>query len=802
MAPSRAPVHNDVKAACVGLEGDGVCDKFFELLWKRDLFSDSALALQIPDTVIFKFGAPSVWFFTSVDGTIKRKTKAKVNSETIFEDFTKKGSSSGIVGCYVYNASPETDTPADPSEKDAHVGPRTTMEYLTRDDLWHVMFNRQRSRPDGILQKFVEPKEDRNNMIRVMWSPKVCLLERRVNNKRLSDTKFDVYERAVTFEGSDFLSTVTPVRGRGIVMQVHDVADDIVQHIAAVTGDRAKINRMALNFKVDDRDRLWLMFPSSIRLKHDSKMSKLLHSSSGQLTEATAILQIPEHVRRIGTTQCSRPAALQCTSRCPTCEQKVESGGLCDVSYKVIIEYEETRRGATQPLPVPLWPQLPPGQAASPSSTARPGETVLPLEVPEPLQKLHPRLTCAEYSQFRHDVTFLYKSASVCEACYLDFSAPQLGANWRQTVAKLEGAECEELEIPMATIKALDPGRLRKREQATRRRVLEQKAAEDERDEEMLRCRLEKHQMERAQSCPKLVNHGHLVKPPAAVLESRPDPPRGAAPLWVDMRPGRASPHLQALMSPQRRRKVAPLLGAPYLKDLQDFALKCPDRAAFIVPTIDPNRGQRAQALQRTASAPSAAPVPEVHWSQQEPAQRPKEESPEALRQRTASAASDIVEVAEDHSDDGVVDLDEKANAEDPLMAKLWEQWPKGATSGAGSASTTRPPSAADGSTRPSSGFRSYATGTNSRNSSKAGSRLQSAHSASRKSPANGKPQSALRRSPSSQGRPLSSPLTRGAKAGMESERRLQRPNSSPQIRLSGTRPPPVPEPEPRSAAA
>merc|ERR1719181_1917717 len=136
------------------------------------------------------------------------------------------------------------------------------------------MFNRQKARHDGILQKFVEPKGDQNNMIRVLWSPKVCLLERRVNKRRLSDTKLDVYERAVTFEGSDFLSEVTPVRGPSMVMQVHDVADTIVQHVAAVTGDKMKISRMALNFKADDKDRLWLLFASSIRLRDELKVAK------------------------------------------------------------------------------------------------------------------------------------------------------------------------------------------------------------------------------------------------------------------------------------------------------------------------------------------------------------------------------------------------------------------------------------------------------------------------------------------------------------------------------------------------
>lgn len=791
MAPSRAPTLYDAKVACAGLEGDGVGDKLFELLWKRDLFSDSALALRIPDTVVFRYSAPAVWYFTSVDGTIKRKTKAKVSSETIFEEFLKRQSPSGILACYVYSThaghSPEPGSAS--NEKESNAATRTTVEYLTRDDLWHLLFNRQKVRPDGILQKFVEPKEDRNNMIRVLWSPKVCLLERRVNNKRLSDTKLDVYERAVTFEGSDFLSQVTPVRGPAMVMQVHDVADAIVQHIAAVTGDKAKISRMALNFKIDDKDRLWLLFPSSLRLRDELKAARRLGQASDSNTplEANAVLQVPEHVRRIGTITASRPAALQCTSRCPTCEDKVEAGGLCDVSYKVIIEYEEMRKGATQPLPVPLWPPLPSSEEATGSrQVAESGVRDDLPEVPEPLRLLHPRLSPAEYSHFRHDVSFLYKSASVCEACYLRFSAPQLGSQWRETVARLGEDSAEAVEI-----KGLDPERLRRRQQATQRRVLEQKAAEDGQAEELMRCGLEAQKLKgRAQSCPKLPSYGqgYLVRPPDAVLESRPQPPRGGAPLWIDMRPGRSSPHLLLEMSPQRRRRVPPLLGEPYLKDLQAFAIKCPSRAHHVVPTMPPNSWQP-----NTANAKKEAPKARA-TQPAKPQLRPGSADDMELAkgmELEGGAPSQAMPLSLDDSDNYVLDATEVGDVNDPLVAELWEKWPEGHGSAGGSASTTRPPSAADGGTRPSSGFRSYPT--SGRNSSRAVSRLWSAQSTARPRSHTSRPQSALQRSSSAGTRPLSSPLTRGDR-GLGEHPRLARPSSSPNVRPSSSRPPPAPD--------
>jgi hypothetical protein len=67
-----------------------------------------------------------------------------------------------------------------------------------------------------MLQKFVESKTSKNSMIhlhnqligvfRILWSPKICLFERRENLRELHDRKLSMYERVVTFEGEEFHS--------------------------------------------------------------------------------------------------------------------------------------------------------------------------------------------------------------------------------------------------------------------------------------------------------------------------------------------------------------------------------------------------------------------------------------------------------------------------------------------------------------------------------------------------------------------------------------------------------------------
>merc|ERR1719313_2288427 len=118
-----------------------------------------------------------------------------------------------------------------------------------------------------MVQRFVEPKSVQNHMIRCIWSPKVCLLERRNNKYNLQDRRYGMYERAVTYEGAEFYSEVQPVRGALLPSGVQTLVEDAVSHVAEVSFQKYKISRQVGNFKVDSQDRLTLLWASSLRLE-------------------------------------------------------------------------------------------------------------------------------------------------------------------------------------------------------------------------------------------------------------------------------------------------------------------------------------------------------------------------------------------------------------------------------------------------------------------------------------------------------------------------------------------------------
>ena len=46
-------------------------------------------------------------------------------------------------------------------------------------------------------------------VLRIIWSPKICVFERKENLKELYDSRFDMYERVVTYEGEEFHSKIS-----------------------------------------------------------------------------------------------------------------------------------------------------------------------------------------------------------------------------------------------------------------------------------------------------------------------------------------------------------------------------------------------------------------------------------------------------------------------------------------------------------------------------------------------------------------------------------------------------------------
>lgn len=86
------------------LEGDGVSEHLYEFIWCKDELSFRP-SINIPDTIVYKFGQPVSWYFTAEDGKVKKKFKTNIINAKIEEAFTKASVGSYIIGYYISWAS-------------------------------------------------------------------------------------------------------------------------------------------------------------------------------------------------------------------------------------------------------------------------------------------------------------------------------------------------------------------------------------------------------------------------------------------------------------------------------------------------------------------------------------------------------------------------------------------------------------------------------------------------------------------------------------------------------------------------
>ena len=137
-------------------------------------------------------------------------------------------------------------------------------------ELEHFL-NHRKSRPDGILQKFL-PTAGCNAQIQAVWSPRVTLIQRRVNKHRLCDRNVSTYHRAVTYDGPTHYSDEGLCSGR-TKNQILSICNSLVDHFNLT--EHKLISRFVIYFKVspvpkhaaaDGHNAIWLLWASSLRI--------------------------------------------------------------------------------------------------------------------------------------------------------------------------------------------------------------------------------------------------------------------------------------------------------------------------------------------------------------------------------------------------------------------------------------------------------------------------------------------------------------------------------------------------------
>lgn len=83
------------------IEGDGIIEDLYYLLWRKDSPYKEKLNLRIPDTIVFRKGRPMSWYFTNSQGAVLKKKEPSLNYEEIKKKFVKGVSEGEIVAVFI-----------------------------------------------------------------------------------------------------------------------------------------------------------------------------------------------------------------------------------------------------------------------------------------------------------------------------------------------------------------------------------------------------------------------------------------------------------------------------------------------------------------------------------------------------------------------------------------------------------------------------------------------------------------------------------------------------------------------------
>lgn len=249
------------------LEGDGVITGFYNFLNKRDK-AMKAINVLIPDTIVFDHNFPRGWYTSDIKTReISKKQGKELDAASIANGFCKPPSKEvNVVASYLCSYEEDDKTTGESVTV-------TSVEFFNETTLKE--FVARKTKREGILQRFIAPKGLHNTVIQAVWSPRVCMIQRRTNRGSIEDKiqcEKDPYPTAVTYEGPSHFSE----EGTCAVPTIEEVkatCAEISKHFEST--EHKFITRMVLYFKVDDKDNLWLLWCGGLRVSDKTTPSQM-----------------------------------------------------------------------------------------------------------------------------------------------------------------------------------------------------------------------------------------------------------------------------------------------------------------------------------------------------------------------------------------------------------------------------------------------------------------------------------------------------------------------------------------------
>ena len=298
-------------------------------------------------------------------------------------------------------------------------------------------------------------------------------MERRVNNKTLSSTRFDKYSRLVTYEGAEHLSSTVPISGLSLASNIQRMCSSMVDHMHDVSLNKIAVRYLVSFFKVDANDNIYFLWASE--LKGEDKYGLMNQAASDTYPVElsipfNAVSSNPHSNAPPGSSAASgRTAYSSHNWTCPCCTRTVSTTERFEVTYKALIGHFE-REGGDQLLCLQHDDDDDANEENHDHSTHRPEEAesshttttnnntnnnnnnnnnsysntikVKPIggknydleqvTVPPILRRAVPGLTRERYLRLISNPAFLYSTIRTCEDCANKLKQSMLRAMWKE----------------------------------------------------------------------------------------------------------------------------------------------------------------------------------------------------------------------------------------------------------------------------------------------------------------------------------------------------------------------------------
>eukprot|EP00200_Dunaliella_tertiolecta_P019128 CAMPEP_0202403126 /NCGR_PEP_ID=MMETSP1128-20130828/4733_1 /ASSEMBLY_ACC=CAM_ASM_000463 /TAXON_ID=3047 /ORGANISM="Dunaliella tertiolecta, Strain CCMP1320" /LENGTH=806 /DNA_ID=CAMNT_0049007321 /DNA_START=271 /DNA_END=2691 /DNA_ORIENTATION=+ len=291
-----------------------------------------------------------------------------------------------------------------------------SFEYLPSERVHHLTYPGQYTVVleqiyDGILQKFVAPREAHDSIIRAIWSPTACVCERRTNRNLLSDMTKPLSSRIASFENANFWLNSHQMLPEGsvVVERLTAQCEAVVNHLRDTTSGRVSVARMELYFKLDSNNRIWLMYCNTLRL--DRTVFAIDRSPSMQREMPHRQYSLQDPTRHSDSTRINwddNPFMCALTGKSCSGRQRM------DVSYKLLIQawFREVAELANENDRIGALDNIPPA-----------------------IRRANPNITRDYYLRMRSQPVFLMKTAPVSADAAAEL-IPAVATDLARTIAR------------------------------------------------------------------------------------------------------------------------------------------------------------------------------------------------------------------------------------------------------------------------------------------------------------------------------------------------------------------------------